>query len=145
MKYTAGQAAQAANVSTATITRAIKSGKISAVKDHAGAWQIEPVELHRVFHIKSPAKDSAIQMKRDAMPLQDSALQAEVEVLRARLEASETLNADRADQIQYLRAQVETEAAERRRAQAILADLRPRQTEPTPPDKRRVWWPFNRR
>ena len=62
MKYTAGQAALVANVSTATITRAIKSGKISAVKDHAGAWQIEPVELYRVFHIESPAKDPATQM-----------------------------------------------------------------------------------
>lgn len=145
MKYTAGQAAQAANVSTATITRAIKSGKISAVKDHSGAWQIEPIELHRVFHIRSPAKESAIQMKGDAIALQDSALQTEVEVLRARLEASETLNAERADQIQYLRTQVETEAAERRRAQAILADLRPGQAEPAPPAKHRAWWPFNRK
>ncbi len=143
MKYTAGQAAQAANVSTATITRAIKSGKISAVKDHAGAWQIEPVELHRVFHIESHVKDPSIQVESNAIPLQDSILQTEVEVLRARLEASETLNAERADQIQYLRTQVETEAAERRRAQAILADLRPRPAEPAPPAKRRAWWPFN--
>lgn len=142
MKYTAGQAAQAVNVSTATITRAIKSGKISAEKDHTGAWQIEPVELHRVFHIENPAKDPEIQMKGDALSLQDSALQTEVEVLRARLEASETLNAERADQIQYLRAQVETEAAERRRAQAILADLRPELAETSNLAKRRRWWPF---
>lgn len=145
MKYTAGQAAQAANVSTATITRAIKSGKISAVKDHAGAWQIEPVELHRVFHIERPEKESATQMKADAIPLQDSTLLTEVEVLRAQLNASETLNAERADQIQYLRAQVETEAAERRRAQAILADLRLGPADPAPPARRRAWWPFNRR
>lgn len=144
MKYTAGQAAQAVSVSTATITRAIKNGKISAVKNHAGAWQIEPVELYRVFHIESPAKDSAIQMKSDEISLQDSSLQTEVEVLRARLEASETLNAERADQIEYLRAQVESEAAERRRAQAILANLRPEQAEPVPPSKRRTWWPFSR-
>ena len=142
MKYTAGQAALVANVSTATITRAIKSGKISAVKDRAGVWQIEPVELHRVFHIESPAKDPATQMNADAIPLQDSTLQTEVEVLRARLEASETLSAERADQIQYLRTQIETEAAERRRAQAILADQRPGQAEPAPPVTRRRWWPF---
>jgi len=135
MKYTAGQAAQAAGVSTATITRAIKSGKISAMKDHGGAWQIEPVELHRVFQIESPVKDSATQMKSDAIPLQDSALQAEVEVLRARLEASEALSAERADQIQYLRGQVEAEASERRKAQAILADQRGK-------TERRRWWPF---
>lgn len=144
MKYTAGQAAQAANVSTATITRAIKSGKISAVKDQTGAWQIEPVELQRVFHIESPAKAPAIQNQSNEIPLKDGILQTEVEVLRARLEASETLNAERADQIQYLRAQVETEAAERRRTQAILADLRSGQAEPASPAKRRAWWPFNR-
>lgn len=142
MKYTAGQAAQAANVSTATITRAIKSGKISAVKDHAGAWQIEPVELHRVFHIENRLKDHAIQTKSGANSLQDSDLQTEVEVLRARLEASEILSAERADQIQYLRAQVEIEATERRQAQAILADHRPRHAELASPARRRRWWPF---
>ena len=33
----------------ATITRALKSGKISGIKDDSGAWIIDPAELHRVF------------------------------------------------------------------------------------------------
>ena len=49
MKYTAGQAAKATGVSKATITRALKSGKISGSKDDNGAWSIDPAELHRVF------------------------------------------------------------------------------------------------
>lgn len=49
MKYTAGQAATATGVSKATITRALKSGKISGKKDESGAWSIDPAELHRVF------------------------------------------------------------------------------------------------
>jgi len=49
MKYTAGQAAKATGVATATITRALKSGKISGKKDDSGAWMIDPSELHRVF------------------------------------------------------------------------------------------------
>lgn len=49
MKYTAGQAATATGVSKATITRALKSGKISGQKDESGAWVIDPAELHRVF------------------------------------------------------------------------------------------------
>lgn len=49
MKYTAGQAAKAAGVSKATITRSLKSGKISGSKDPNGAWSIDPAELHRVF------------------------------------------------------------------------------------------------
>lgn len=49
MKYTAGQAAKAAGVSKATITRSLKSGKISGSKDPNGTWSIDPAELHRVF------------------------------------------------------------------------------------------------
>lgn len=49
MKYTAGQAAKATGVATATITRALKSGRISGQKDDSGAWMIDPSELHRVF------------------------------------------------------------------------------------------------
>jgi hypothetical protein len=32
-----------------TILRAIKSGKISGVKDENGEWHVEPAELHRVY------------------------------------------------------------------------------------------------
>lgn len=49
MKYTAGQAAKATGVSKATITRALKIGKISGSKDDNGAWSIDASELHRVF------------------------------------------------------------------------------------------------
>jgi predicted nucleic acid-binding Zn-ribbon protein len=43
------QAANAAGVDRSTIYRAIKSGKISAIKDEFGAFDIDPAELHRVF------------------------------------------------------------------------------------------------
>ncbi len=49
MKYTAGQAAKAAGVATSTITRALKTGRISGEKREAGGWLIEPAELHREF------------------------------------------------------------------------------------------------
>jgi DNA-binding MurR/RpiR family transcriptional regulator len=48
MKYTAGQAAKAVGVSTPTISRALKSGKISGLKNESGAWVIDASELHRV-------------------------------------------------------------------------------------------------
>ncbi|MGF1455348.1 MAG: hypothetical protein ACFB6R_08220 [Alphaproteobacteria bacterium] len=32
-----------------TIQRAIKNGRISATKNDAGAYEIDPAELHRVF------------------------------------------------------------------------------------------------
>jgi excisionase family DNA binding protein len=43
------QAAAATGLANSTILRAIKAGKISAVRDEHGQWQIEPAELQRVF------------------------------------------------------------------------------------------------
>ena len=50
MKYTLSEAAAATGKNKATIQRAIKSGKISAKKGESGSYEIDPSELHRVFH-----------------------------------------------------------------------------------------------
>ncbi len=49
MSYTLNEAAKATGKSKTTIHRALKSGKVSAVKRDNGAYAIEPAELHRVF------------------------------------------------------------------------------------------------
>ena len=50
MPYTLMTAAQACGMNRSTVLRAIKSGKISAVKDEVtGAWVIEPAEMHRLY------------------------------------------------------------------------------------------------
>lgn len=49
MVYTLGEAAKAVGKSKATISKAIKSGRISAEKQPNGSYRIEPVELHRVY------------------------------------------------------------------------------------------------
>jgi len=49
MKLTASQAAKQTGKSIPTITRAIKSGKISAEKTNSGGYLIDPSELFRVF------------------------------------------------------------------------------------------------
>ena len=51
MSYTLGQAAAACRMSKATISKAVKSGKISATKNADGSFSIEAVELHRVYPI----------------------------------------------------------------------------------------------
>lgn len=69
MKYTAGQAAKAVGVATATITRSLKSGRISGKKNESGTWMIDPSELHRVFPpvaMQDPARPC---MKGDATPV----------------------------------------------------------------------------
>jgi hypothetical protein len=70
------EAAQATALNRSTILRAIKSGRISGSRDAAGAWSVEPVELHRIF---PPA-----QAKPSAVP-QDAQADALVAELRAQL------------------------------------------------------------
>jgi len=49
MPLSLAEAAQATGLNRSTILRAIKRGAISGQRDEAGAWSVEPVELHRVF------------------------------------------------------------------------------------------------
>lgn len=49
MKLSANEAAKRTGKSIPTITRAIKSGKISAEKSDSGGYLIDPSELFRVF------------------------------------------------------------------------------------------------
>lgn len=149
MQYTAGQAAKAVGKNIATITRAIKSGKISASKDAGGAWRIDPAELHRVFPI-APQGLRNPEMQRNATPTQeaiagaDNVLLQEVAILRERVRAQDVLLSDRADQIADLRGRLDREGDERRRLAAILTDQNAAKpgADPQAGAPRRRWWPF---
>jgi hypothetical protein len=47
--YNLATAAAAAGVNKSTVLRHIKAGKISAIRDQNGGWQIDPAEFHRTF------------------------------------------------------------------------------------------------
>ena len=145
MQYTAGQAAKAVGKNIATITRAIKSGKISASKGIDGAWRIDAAELHRVFPI-APQDLRNLQMQSNATHTQDAenALLQEVAILRERVRAQEALLSDRADQISDLRGRLDKEGDERRRLAAVLTDQSAaRQGAERQADAaRRRWWPW---
>jgi uncharacterized coiled-coil protein SlyX len=154
MQYTAGEAAKATGKNIATITRAIKSGKISASKDDSGAWRIDPSELHRVFPGLAQVLQNS-EMQQDAIPTQNQessstkALEEELAVLRERVRSQDQLLADRADQIADLRTRLDREGEERRKLAAILTDQRPRSVEVSPaepvsPPLPRSWWPWRR-
>lgn len=151
MQYTAGDAAKATGKNIATITRAIKSGKISASKDESGAWRIAPAELHRVF--PPLAQDSQNdQMQEYAILSQpsklsnDSVLLEELATLRERVRSQDQLLADRAEQIADLRTRLDREGEERRKLAATLTDQRlsivPEPSTSLSP--RRSWWPWRR-
>lgn len=141
MQYTAGQAAQATGKNIATITRAIKSGKISAQKDAFGAWRIDASELHRIFPLHSQDLRKS-QMHSGATPVQEqsksqtAALEQELAALRERVAAQSELLEERAGQISDLR-----EDRDRWRQQAIniLSNF---QSNKENPSKRRLWGLF---
>ena len=55
---TLGQAARIAGVGKTTLTRAIKSGRMSATKRDDGVYQIDPAELSRVYDIKVGTRET---------------------------------------------------------------------------------------
>jgi hypothetical protein len=85
---TLGQAAKHAGVSKATLSRAIKSGRLSAVPNDRNGWDIDPAELFRAFP-RNPGNGSDNgSMKQSATPPatdETLALRAEIEGLRQQL------------------------------------------------------------
>ena len=52
MAYTLRAAAAATGLNKTTVLRAIKSGRISGVKNELGKWRIEPAEFHRIYSLR---------------------------------------------------------------------------------------------
>lgn len=122
MAYTLGEAARATGKSKATISKAIKSGRISAHKDEGGTFHIEPSELHRVYpptvsieHKETPPNTYGRADTGDA--------EVTIREAQARLEAAYERIADKDAVISDLR---EDRDRWRQQATALLADQRPK-------------------
>jgi excisionase family DNA binding protein len=104
MTYTLGEAAKATGLTKPTLSKAIKSGRISAVRNDNGSYTIDPSELHRVFPPASGNQQNVCNPLRLETPLQLVAMlekeqeerererrqqQATIDDLRRRLDASE--------------------------------------------------------
>lgn len=94
------QAAKAVNLSKASIHRAIKCGKLSAVRQEDGAFLIDPAELYRVFEPSRPVSDrrcETVDRMPETHPVHD--MQSRIAVLEAELRAARdalsTASADR--------------------------------------------------
>jgi predicted site-specific integrase-resolvase len=108
MNYTLSKAAMATGKNKATIQRAIKSGKISAIKNSSGAYEIDPSELHRVYPATAQRvaqqdisndtqhadkNNETVKVKLDLLEVERERerdqLQSTIDDLRARLDRSE--------------------------------------------------------
>lgn len=119
MVYTLGEAAKATGKSKATISKAIKNGRISAQKDETGTFHIDPSELHRVY-------PPTVSIEQDETPVNTSSKadnDGAIRELQARLEAAQERLADKEGVISDLR---EDRDRWRQQATALLADQRPK-------------------
>jgi len=87
MKHTAGTATKAVGKTKSTITKAIASGKISAIKNDSGAWEIDVAELHRVY---PPASTETVEIERYDTPVENAGNSKEIDALERLLKAAET-------------------------------------------------------
>lgn len=136
MKYTANQAAKVTGKAVPTITRAIKSGKLSANRDGKNLV-IDAAELFRVFPpAKTPSNDvitkshNKLQHETPESNNNNTMLQREIEMLREMLEREK-------DTVRDLRTRLDSESDERRRLTAMLTDQR---HESKKLDANQPWW-----
>jgi hypothetical protein len=100
-QLTLPQAAKATGKDRTTLFRAIKAGKLSASKNHAGDYQVDVAELIRVYGplkgatLRNDASQAAPQPGTTAETINDNnGLLREAEFLRAQVAS---LEADKAD------------------------------------------------
>ena len=122
MSYTLNEAAKATGKSKTTIHRALKSGKVSAIKRDNGAYAIEPAELHRVFPPVPAERNEERSIRNDTEQLRDyqGTLRIQLETIekeseRERQQLQETITDLREDRDRW-----------RQQATALLEDKRPR-------------------
>lgn len=130
---TAGEAAKLVGKSVPTITRAIKSGKLSAEKREPKGWNIDASELFRVFPAVTPETDQKSEtLERETVGV-NSVLQAELDAVRKELEQGNAERERERDQlsatIEDLRTRLDAESQERRQLTAQITDQR-QQPEP---------------
>lgn len=101
---TLGQAAKETGLSKPSISKAIKTGRLSAVKTENGEYQIDPVELFRVYPVTSKPKANTLQEETLGLP---NGLQAAFDAMRELLGQVEGERDD-------LRRRLDEEAADRR-------------------------------
>jgi hypothetical protein len=122
MSYTLGDAAKAVGKSKTTLHRAIKSGRISAIKSEDGSYSIDPSELHRVFPPVTAVTPTDVFLRND-MEHQSNTL----ETLRIQLELQEKERERERALLQETIADLREDRDKwRQQATALLIDQRPK-------------------
>jgi hypothetical protein len=112
------EAATAAGIAKSTIWRAIKTGRISAIRTVTGTYKVDPAELFRVF----PAMPKNGEMKQAAIAV-DTGAMAALEVQISALKEVSSLLKEQVEDVRKDRDAWRTQAESNQR---LLTDARPR-------------------
>jgi hypothetical protein len=150
---TLGEAARHCGVPKSTLSRAIKSGRLSAGRDDKGSYSIDPAELFRVYAPK-PAEEVAATAATESAD--GGVAHDATPVLTSEATATLIRNAQLEEQIKGLQSIVEMERQRaedaRQRAEELkverdrwagIAEASQRQITHQA-EKRTGWWPFRR-
>jgi hypothetical protein len=122
MSYTLGDAAKAVGKSKTTLHRAIKSGRISALKSEDGSYSIDPSELHRVFPPVTAVTPPDVFQRNDTEHQSNT-----LETLRIQLELQEKERERERALLQETIADLREDRDKwRQQATALLEDHRPK-------------------
>jgi len=151
MSWSISQAAKETGLSKSTISRAIKAGRVSALRQDDGAYLIEPAELFRVYPrgVAQPSLDARHGAVRNPHEEAYATPSHDVEILRVKLAMTEALLQQERENSKR---QQETVEDLRRRLDAasekVLSLAQPsseaRHDAPRNPTQRRGWWPWGR-
>jgi hypothetical protein len=114
MELSASQAAKKVGKSVPTITRAIKKGKLAAKARDGGGWVIDASELFRVWPAVSNGTDATLPILWNETPIETSALEREVELLREMLDDTKADRDSWKEQAQKITALIEDQSAQKK-------------------------------
>ncbi len=98
MSLSPAEAAKHVGLTKQSVIKAIRSGRLSAIKDASGGWLIEPVELFRVWPAVNQDRGKVTPQVDVGLPPENSEvvtlLKAQIDLLRSQLD---DVRADRED------------------------------------------------
>lgn len=117
--FSLGEAAKAVKKSKATISNAIKTGRLSVHEKTESGYRIAASELFRVFPLNSEINGQIEQTRTHESNGLNRVLEREIELLR---EERDRERRQHEATIDDLRRRLDSEAEERRRLTALLTD-----------------------
>jgi DNA-binding transcriptional MerR regulator len=154
MSWSISQAAKETGLSKSTISRAIKAGRVSALRQDDGAYLIEPAELFRVYprRVAQPLPDArheAVRNPREeayATPLHDvEILQVKLAMTEALLQQERENSKKQQETVEDLRRRLDA-ASEKvlALAQPVQPSIDARHEAPRNPPQPRRWWSWKK-